>query len=127
MTSALSSPRLRPRRGRLLIECLVSLLLLSAAAAALGASTRALALLADDAVLVARAHTIGSTLAERAHWQACTTGVTVINNVDRVQVDALSVGDSVSLRTNVAATISPSPLARRTPRTLSMSTGRICP
>ncbi|MES2523618.1 MAG: hypothetical protein V4617_13015 [Gemmatimonadota bacterium] len=102
------------------------MLLLSVAGVALGTSTRALAILADDAALVARAHAAGSTLAEQVHWRACAASVTRSDDLSRVHVEAVSTRDSAAVRATVLATLAPSPLARSTTRSLSLSTGRLC-
>ena len=118
----------RARRGRLLLECLVCILLLSAAGLALLAGTRATSLLADDATLVARAHALSAAAAERTHARPCIpTGLDATTRLPRVQVhEHVTPGEGMQ-RVQVAASLHFSPLARSAPATLASSSGRLCP
>jgi hypothetical protein len=122
------SPHPRSRQGRLLLEGLVSILLLSAAALAMLAGTRATSLLADDATLVARAHALSTAAAERAHGAPCTPdGREATATLPRVQVREVITARERLQVVQVGALLHFSPLARSTIPTLALSSARLCP
>jgi len=109
------------------------MVLLSAAGAALMAGTRATALLADDALLVARAHSLSSSAGERTQYAPCAAGgATQGRDLPRVHVAATSLAEGGVRGTRVTATLLLSPFAygasSRTPSSnLSLSSARVCP
>ena len=117
--------RLGARRGRLLVECAVGLLLLAVGAIAVATATRSVALLADDAVLVARARAQAVTAAESLLALPCAASSAVTDR-DRVQL-AVTGTRSASLHTTLArATPRATPLAARTIGALTLSAAGRC-
>lgn len=92
------------------------------------ASTRATALLADDAILVTRAHALSAAAAEHAHMAGCTaTDRAVTTALPRVKVEAIITPAGRLQRVQIAASMRFSPLARAAPAELSLSSARLCP
>lgn len=122
--------RVRPNRrrhGSALVECLVGMLLLTSGALALAAGTRATALLADDAILVARAQALSTTSAERTWLTPCFArdGPTT-TTLPRVQLITTARSDSGLRVAQLVAKLSFAPFARVTPATLTASSARTC-
>ena len=106
----------------------MSIVLLSAAALAMIAGTRATALLTDDATLVARAHALGAASAERVHGAPCSIDDReATTTLPRVRLDEMLHAGSRLQRVQVAASLHFSPLARSTPAALGLSSARLCP
>ena len=122
-----SRPRIsRPRQGRLLVECAVGALLLSGGAVALAGATRSVAMLADDAALVARAQARAGAAAESAHVAGCGSPSTAV--VDpRLSILATVGGSGGAETITLHARPVLSPLAGRTPAPLELVSARGCP
>jgi hypothetical protein len=91
------------------------------------ASTRATALLADDATLVSRALALSAAAAERTHAMPCSAdGRDATTTLPRVRVHERVSGGPVQ-RVVVSASLRFSPLARSAPTLLALSSGRPCP
>ena len=104
------------------------MLLLSAAALAMMAGTRATSLLTDDASLVSRAQSLGAAAAERAHATDCSPDIREATTaLPRVELDELRSGDRRLQRVQVSAWLHFSPLARSAPAALGLSSARLCP
>jgi hypothetical protein len=117
------------RDGRVLIECLLALTLLAVAATTLSAGTRALATLADDALLVARAHSAIHSAAERALAVACAQSageMSTLNAGPRVVAQQRTSWQSTALTRIVSAQLAPTPYARRDTQALALSVARPC-
>ncbi len=117
------------RDGRVLVECLLALTLLSVAALALGAGTRGVATLADDAVLVARTHSVLYGAAERALAAPCTrtpNGTTALPAGPRLSAEQRTDRQGATLARVVTAQLFPSPLSLRNTQQLSLSAARPC-
>jgi hypothetical protein len=109
------------------------MVLLSAAGAAFMAGTQATALLTDDAILVARAHSLSAAAGERVQYAPCAAGgATQGHDLPRVHVAATPVPGGGLQGTSVTATLLFSPFAYRmrsgmTATELSLSGARACP
>jgi hypothetical protein len=108
------------------------MVLLSAAGAALMASTGATALLTDDALLVARAHALSAAAGERTQYEPCTASAGSQGfGLPRVRVTSTSVPGAALQGTSVSATLLFSPFARGSAgapaAALSLSAARACP
>ncbi len=103
------------------------MLLLSAAALAFSTSTRASALLGDDAALVAHAQALATEQleGERAH-RNCAASPTPPRNVPRIVALTQSTGSPGVERTRLAATLALSPFAAHASAVLSLSGARPC-
>lgn len=106
---------------------MLAMLLLTTAALALATSTRATALLGDDAALVARAQSLAS---ERLELQRAQPGCAVLaiapRNVPRIAAVAQRTAAPGMERTRLIAWLSLSPFASTAPVTLSLSGARMC-
>lgn len=103
------------------------MLLLSAATLAITTSTRASAMLADDATLVARAQAIGSESLELARiLSACAAPVPAVRAVPRVTATLLPTVGAGVVVSLFSATLTLSPFAGRTDPLLSLGTARRC-
>ena len=117
----------RRRHGSALVECLVAMLLLASGALALAAGTRATALLADDAILVARAQALSTTSAERTWLTPCfARDGPSTTTLPRVQLITTARSDSGLRVAQLVAKLSFTPFARITPATLTASSARAC-
>ena len=116
------------RHGRLLIECLIALVLLAVSTLTLTASTRAIASLADDAILVAHAQFITASRAENTLAQPCDSAP-LINTLlaPRITTSATDARLGALNSRLVDATLAPPPLSIRDTQHLSLSTARSCP
>ncbi len=108
------------------------MVLLTIAALALSAATRAVATLTDDATLVARAQLQSGAAAERGLLQTCDTATTrtFVDGV-RVHTELLDAG-TARLQTRIVSTVMQhSPFthrsAARDSQRLALSTARTCP
>ncbi len=120
-------PALRNRRGHLLAECLVGMLLLAVASVALSVSNRAVALLADDATLVSRAQFLSESAAETIFAHGCVSASAARSDTSaRVIAQTVTRADSGVRASSISATLSFSPFARNTPPTLSVSSAFNC-
>ncbi len=112
----------------MLLESLLAMLLLSLGGLTLTASTRALATLADDAILVAHAQSVASSTAEVALALACDSAALAPRSfgarISTTHTDTRTT--ALSTRT-ITATLSPSPLSLRDTQRLAISTARHCP
>ena len=116
------------RHGRLLVECLLALVLLAVAGLTVTASTRAIASLADDAILVAHAQFIVTSRAELSLSQPCSSAP-LINTLlaPRISTSATDARlDALNSRF-VDAALAPPPLSLRDTQHLSLSTAKSCP
>ena len=115
----------RARRGRLLIECAVGALLLAVGAVALAGATRSVAMLADDAMLVARAQARAGAAAESAHVATCGSPAAPIADPRLSLLATVSgSGDAETITFRAAPTLSP--LAGRVPAPLELISARGC-
>ena len=125
--STLRVPALKNRRGHLLAECLVGMLLLAAASVALSVSNRAVSLLGDDAILVNRAQFLGASAVEQIFAHGCRSeSVSRSDTSARVIAQTITSADSGVRTSSISATLSFSPFARNTPPTLSVSSAFNC-
>ena len=121
-----NSRQLRP--GRLLIECLIALVLLAVSGLTLTASTRAIASLADDAILVAHAQFIATSRAELTLAQPCdSTALTNTLFSPRISTSATDARLGALNSRVVDAALAPPPLSTRDTQHLALSTARSCP
>lgn len=106
------------------------MVLLSAAGAAFMAGTQASALLTDDALMVARAHSLSAAASERTQYESCTAaGAARAQDLPRVHVVSTPAPDGKLRAASIAATLQFSPLARagrNAAATLALSSGREC-
>jgi hypothetical protein len=108
------------------------MVLLSAAGAAFMAGTQATALLTDDALLVARAHSLSAAAGERTQYVPCAAiAATQGHDLPRVHVQSTGLPGAALQATSVTATLSFSPFAQGASHTpasaLSLSAARACP
>ncbi len=116
------------RPGRLLVECLIALVLLAVSGLTLTASTRAIASLADDAILVAHAQSIATSRAEHTLAQPCdSTALTNTLFSPRISTSATDARLGPLNSRFVDAALAPAPLSIRDTQHLSLSTARSCP
>ena len=106
---------------------MLAMLLLSTAALALTASTRATALLGDDAALVAHAQSLASERLELDRARpGCAASPIAPRNLPRIAaITQLSAAPGME-RTRLLASLSLSPLASTAPVTLSLSGAKAC-
>jgi len=118
----------RPRHGRLLIECLIALVLLAVSGLTLTASTRAIASLADDAILVAHAQFIATSRAEQSLAQPCNSAP-LINTLHAPRIATAATDAKIGALNSrfVDAALAPPPLSIRDTQHLALSTARSCP
>lgn len=104
------------------------MVLLSAAAIAVAAGTRATALLADDATLVSRAVSLANESAELAKLSGdCSSAPVLLRLTPRVASTVTSGAPSAAYRTeHYTASLTLSPFARATSATLTLSSARGC-
>jgi hypothetical protein len=117
------------RDGRVLAECLLALTLLAVAATALSSGTRAVATLADDAVLVARAHAVTQSAAERALAAPCAQTpdrTATVAAGPRIVAQQRTEREASALVRVVTAQLAPSPYAQRETQRLALSVARPC-
>lgn len=106
---------------------MLAMLLLSAAAIALTTSTRATALLGDDAALVARAQSLASEHLELERARPdCAAPSPAPRNVPRIVALMQHSAAPGFRRTRVQASLTLSPFARTAPVALSLSGAREC-
>lgn len=121
----------RVRAGRLLVECMVATVLLGAAGAAAGVTTRVAAGLVDDALNVSRARELMVGHAEASVAGPCAAIVADGVDVDafrpRVTITSAETRDTATVTTLTRARIEYSPFAGRTPFGLSVTATRMCP
>lgn len=115
----------RARRGRLLVECAVGALLLSVGAVALAGATRSVAMLADDATLVARAQARAGAAAESAHVAGCGTLALPVAD-PRLSLFATIAGAGDAETITLRARPSLSPLGGRVGAPLELVAARAC-
>lgn len=117
-----------PRHGRLLIECLIALVLLAVSGLTLTASTRAIASLADDAILVAHAQSISTSRAEHTLAQPCDSAA-LTNTLFAPRIATATTDTRLGALNSrfVDATLAPPPLSIRDTQHLALSTARSCP
>ncbi len=122
------SHRSARRHGRLLIECLVALVLLATAGLTLTASARALATLADDALLVAYAQSNAASLAEAALAHDCDSPTIAPAAFGaRITTTAVDTRLAALAGRTVTVTLAPAPLSARDTQRLTLSAARSCP
>lgn len=104
------------------------MVLLSAAAIAVATSTRATALLADDATLVSRAVSLANESAELAKVSRdCASVPVALRPTPRVVATVTPGAPSATYHTeHYSAALTLSPFARATTATLTLSSGRGC-
>lgn len=118
---------LRPRRGRLLLECLVAMLLLSAGALAISAGTRASVLLGDDATLVSRAQAQASESAELGRLpRACGALAAPPRALPRLSSAVTATLGAGMARERFFANLTLSPFSGAPVGVLTLSSGRPC-
>ena len=103
--------------------------MLAVAASALSSGTRAVATLADDAVLVARTHASIHAAAERALAAPCTrtaVGTAAVIAGPRILAEQRTDRQSSLMVTVVGAQLTPSPYALRNTQRLTLSAARPC-
>ena len=127
----LHPPHERPRRpGRLLVECLVAVVLLSAASLSLAAAAGGMASLGDDALQLALGQREQTRVAERTLAAACDSAgpdaATVRWLTARHRATASSVTTGLLHRTAVEVEWTPSALAVPAARRLRVSSAARC-
>ena len=122
----------RPRRGRILTECIVSLALLGVGVTVSLTLSRASLLLADEARLMNELAAIAGAQADRATADAC-SGAAASGQLSapRLQfswVDAVSPPAAQSIRQrHVSATVQFTPLSNRDSTSFTMDAAGVCP
>lgn len=122
----------RPRHGRILAECIVSLALLAVAVTASLSFSRAALLLTDEARLLVELGATAGAHAEATTPHACLgTGASGAFTAPRVAVtwtDAISPPAAQAVRhRNLNATLRFTPLANRDSAQLAFSAAGVCP
>lgn len=129
--SPVSSPaHTRGRRGYLLVECLIALVLVAVASLVLAATSFTMATLGDDALQLARAQREQGNAAGRALLAPCDT-VTLLSAITRWPTSRLRVDEALAAagalhRSQVDVRWTASALATNAGRTLTVSSAGRC-